>query len=87
MHTLYYLLKADVDENDDMIPVTSQHKKRKLILDDDDDLLDEGIPTGEDFDLPEDPKEGEIIIKFWLRIIFINCSSVNLGKRTFVEKS
>ena len=37
--------------------VTSQPKKRKLILDDDDDLIDEGIPTGENLDIPEDPTD------------------------------
>ena len=55
--------------------VTSQPKKRKLILDDDDDLIDEGIPTGEDLDIPEDPKDigldGRVLICFCQNIFFV----------------
>ena len=57
--------------------VTSQPKKRKLILDDDDDLIDEGIPTGEDLDIPEDPKDigldGRVLICFCHNNFFTSC--------------
>ena len=57
--------------------VTSQPKKRKLILDDDDDLIDEGIPTGEDLDIPEDPKDigldGRVLICFCQNMFITSC--------------